>query len=269
MTNQGSAVAIVTGASEGIGRALALHLAGSGEYPNIVLAARNADRLEALRDECQSAGATAAVIATDVADDASCQQLIDQTVARFGRIDTLFNNAGVTMWARFEEIENLDVFRQVMDVNYFGAVYCTRYALPHLRQSGGRLVAVASIAGITGVPTRSGYAASKHAMIGFFDSLRIEIADSGVSVTVVCPDFVVSEIHKRAMQGDGSALGKSPMQKDKIMTAERCAELVATAARDRRRIVITSTRGKFGRLLKIIAPGVIDRIAARAIESGS
>jgi short-subunit dehydrogenase len=125
---------------------------------------------------------------------------------------------------------------------------------------------VASLAGLTGVPERSGYAASKHAMIGFFDSLRIELAGSGVDVSIVCPDFVISEIHKRAIGPDGEPLGESPMVQSRIMTAEECAARIARAIEKRERQVLMSARGKLGRWLKLVAPGVIDRIAAKAIR---
>jgi short-subunit dehydrogenase len=140
--------------------------------------------------------------------------------------------------------------------------------LPHLRTSNGLIVALSSVAGLTGVPTRSGYAATKHALFGFFDSLRIELDGSGVDVTIVAPDFVASEIHKRALQGNGQPLGQSPLDKDKIMPARTCAELIALGMKRRQRLVLTSARGRFARLGKAIAPGLIDRIAKRAIETG-
>jgi NAD(P)-dependent dehydrogenase (short-subunit alcohol dehydrogenase family) len=255
---------IITGASEGIGRALALALAG--QRARLALAARGADRLAELAEACEARGAEAITVTCDVTSEADCQRLVDETVARFGGLDALVANAGRTMWSEFEALEDLRVIEQVMAVNYFGAVYGIRAALPHLRRSGGRLVAIASVAGLTGVPARSGYCASKHALIGFCDSLRIELADSGVSVTVVAPDFVVSEIHRRALGSDGRPLGQSPMQEDKIMTAERCAELIVEAMAERRRMLVTSARGRLGRWLKLIAPALIDRIARRAIE---
>jgi short-subunit dehydrogenase len=169
------------------------------------------------------------------------------------------------MWARVDEIRDTAIFRDVMELNYFSVAWLTIAALPHLKAARGRIVPVASVAGLTGVPSRSAYCASKHAVIGFFDSLRIELAGSGVTVTTVCPDFVVSEIHRRALDGEGRPLGDSPMQESKIMTADECAALMVRAMAARRRLLITSTRGKLGRFLKIFAPGVIDRIAARAI----
>lgn len=255
---------VITGASEGIGRALALEL--SGRPVRLVLAARNGERLAALAEECAGLGADALAVPTDVTDPAQCEAMIHKAVERFGGIDILILNAGATMWSRFDELEDLSILERIMAVNYFGAVYCTRPALPWLKRSRGQIVAVASLAGLTGVPCRSGYCATKHAMVGFFDSLRIELADDGVAVTVIAPDFVVSEIHRRALGPDGRPLGETPMQESRIMTAERCAELIVAATTRRQRLLITSLRGRLGRWIKLVWPGLIDRIARRAIE---
>ena len=260
-------VVIVTGASEGIGRALCLALAP--QRPKLVLSARNAGRLESLAAECRAAGAETLVVAGDLTAEHACRALVDATLAHFGRLDTLVANAGRTMWARVDEVSDASIFREVMELNYFSVVSLTLAALPALKASRGRLVPVASVAGLTGVPARSGYCASKHAMVGFFDSLRIELADTGVTVTLVCPDFVLSEIHRRALDGAGRPLGQSPMQEAKIMTAEACAALMVDAMAARRRMLITSRRGKLGRWLKAFAPGLVDRIAARAIATRS
>ncbi|MGD8733298.1 MAG: SDR family oxidoreductase [Gammaproteobacteria bacterium] len=257
-------VVILTGASEGIGRALALALAP--QRPRLVVAARNLERLETLAEECRALGAEVMPVETDVTDAAQCRRLADNTVATFGRIDTLVANAGVTMWTRLDELEDWSVLEKVMAVNYLGAAYCTMAALPYLRESRGRIVAVASLAGLTGVPERTGYSASKHAMVGFFDSLRIELEDTGVTVTVVAPDFVVTQIHRRALGTDGRPLGETPMQESRIMTAERCAELIVDAMEKRQRLLITSRRGKLGRWVRLVAPGLIDRIAIKAIR---
>lgn len=256
-------VVVITGASEGIGRALAEALAPRGA--KLVLAARNSGRLEALAETCRKAGAEVLVVPGDLTDEAQCRALVEAAVARFGRLDTLVANAGRTMWARADEIRDPQIVRNVMELNYFSVVWLTLAALPHLKAARGRIVPVASVAGLTGVPSRSAYCASKHAVIGFFDSLRIELAGTGVTVTIICPDFVVSEIHRRALDGQGRPLGQSPMQEAKIMTSEECAALMVPAMAARRRMLITSTRGKLGRFLKIFAPGVIDRIAAKAI----
>jgi NAD(P)-dependent dehydrogenase (short-subunit alcohol dehydrogenase family) len=187
---------LITGASEGIGRALALALAGHAAQ--LVLAARSAPRLEELAAECSALGAQVEAVPTDVAQPAACVRCVERAVARFGGLDVLVNNAGITMWSRFEAITDLSVFEQLLAVNVMGSVRLTAAALPHLKASRGLIVAVASIAGLTGVPERTGYAASKHAMVGFFESLRIELRDSGVDVTIIAPDFVISQIHRRA-----------------------------------------------------------------------
>jgi short-subunit dehydrogenase len=268
MPNAPVNVALITGASEGIGRALAHQLAAQGDYDTLVLTARSQERLASLAAELEEHDVVTVCLPADLTEPSQCTALIEKTLEQCGRLDTLFNNAGATMWAPFSETTDLDVFKHVMDVNYFGALYCTHAALPALTRSRGRIVVVASLAGITGVPCRTGYCASKHAVIGFFESLRIELQGSGVSVTIVAPDFVVSSIHKRALTGDGTPLGDSPMQEGKIMSAERCAALIAKAAQRRERLRITSLRGKLGRYVRLLFPGFIDRIATRAIDKG-
>jgi NAD(P)-dependent dehydrogenase (short-subunit alcohol dehydrogenase family) len=257
-------VVIITGASEGIGRALSLALAP--QRPKIVLAARNAERLGSLCREVEALGAKGLVAPTDLTEEGECRGLIEQAVAEWGGIDLLVNNAGGTMWTMLEEIEDTSIFERLMRLNYLGSALCTYYALPHLKRSRGRIVGVSSVAGLTGVPTRTAYAASKHAMFGFFDSLRVELMGTGVSVTMVAPDFVLSEIHKRALGGDGQPLGRSPLQQGRIMTAEECAQRMVPAIERRERMLLLSPRSKAGYFLKFLAPGLVDRIAAKAIR---
>ena len=259
-------VVVLTGASSGIGRELALALAA--EHPRLVLAARDADRLAAVAARCRAAGAQALVVPTDVGDENACRALVARAVATFGGIDALFLNAGQDMWARLDELADRSLLERLMRVNYLGCAWLAAAALPHLEARRGRLVVVSSLAGLTGVPTRTGYAASKHALHGFFDSLRCELHGSGVTVTLVCPDFVVSEIHRRAWGPDGRPLGESPMDESKLMTAAQCARAILRAARRRRRLVLLSWRGKLGRWVRLVAPGLIDRIARRAVERG-
>ncbi len=198
---------LITGASEGIGRALALALAAPGV--RLALNARNAARLAQAAAECAARGAAVLALPADVSQQQDCAQLVARAVERFGGLDILVNNAGITMWSRFDAISDFSVFERLLSVNYLGAVYTTAAALPHLRAARGLIVAVASIAGLTGVPERTAYAASKHALVGFFESLRIELAGSGVDVTLIAPDFVVSEIHRRAIGPDGAPLGQN------------------------------------------------------------
>ena len=257
-------VIVLTGASEGIGRALALALASA--RARLVLAARSAERLATLAQECVARGAQVLVVPTDVSKRADCTALVDAALARFNAIDVLLHNAGSTMWSRLDELEDPEVLERLIRTNYLGAAWITWRALPALVAARGRIVAISSMAGLIGVPTRTGYSASKHAMFGFFDSLRIELAGKGVSVTVVAPDFVRSEIHRRAIGPDGKPLGQSPMQEAKIMTADECAAIVLRATLERRRLAFTSTRAKFFRWFKLLAPGLVDRLAARAIR---
>lgn len=257
-------VVIITGASEGIGRALALALAP--QKPKLVLAARNVARLEELKGEVEALGASALIVPTDVTDQEACKALIDTTVAQLGGIDVLVNNAGGTMWTLLEEIEDISIFERLMRLNYLGSVYPTFFAVPHLKRSKGRIVGISSVAGLIGVPTRTAYSASKHAMFGFFDSLRVELQGTGVSVTMVAPDFVVSEIHRRALGPDGKPLGVSPIQESKVMTSAECAALIVPAMEKRERLLLTSSRGRLGRWLKLIAPQFMDNLAVKAIR---
>ena len=257
-------VIIITGASEGIGRALAQALATQG--PKLILAARNAERLAILVAAVETAGAAAIAVPTDVTDEADCRALVAAAVTTYGGLDVLVNNAGGTMWTLFAEITDIGIFERLMRLNYLSGVYCTYHALPHIIARRGQIVAVSSVAGLTGVPTRTGYAAAKHAMFGFFESLRVELTGTGVAITMVAPDYVLSEIHRRALGADGAAIGKSPMQEDKIMTAAQCAGRIVAAMENRKRLLITSRRGKLGRWIRLIAPGLVDRIALKAIR---
>jgi short-subunit dehydrogenase len=257
--------AIITGASSGIGREMALQLAGEGAW--LTLAARRKEKLEVLAEQCRARGGRALLVPTDVSDKMQCKGLIEQAVDEYGRIDTLFNNAGITMWAKFEDMQTLDPFEQVMKVNYLGSLYCTYYALPYLKQSQGRIVAVSSLAGKTGVPMRTGYSASKFAIAGFFSGIRIELMQYGISVTLVFPDFVKTDTRLQAFGPDGKVLGYRPLRKGKrMMTVEDCSRKILLATAKRKRESILSTRGKFVELFKLILPGLVDQKAVKAVR---
>jgi short-subunit dehydrogenase len=257
---------VVTGASQGIGKALCLELAA--RRPKLVLAARDAAALEAVAAACRTRGAETLVVPTDVADEASSRSLVERTVERFSGVDVLVNNAGMGMLARFEDVTDLSLYDRLMRVNYLGSVYPTFYALPHLKKSRGQIVAVSSLAGLSGVPMRTAYAATKHAQMGFFDSLRIELRGTGVSVTVIAPYFVRSEIRKRALGPDGRTVETSPVREAEIMSAEECARLMVRAMERRQRILVMSLKGRLGRWAKLVAPGLVDRMAAEAVRKG-
>jgi short-subunit dehydrogenase len=252
-------VIIVTGASSGIGRALALQLAGQGA--KVVLAARRAELLEQVAAACRQAGGEALAVPTDVADQAQCRALIEKTVAAFDGLDMLVNNAGLTVIARLEDYTDLSLFQHTIDVNFYGAVYCTYYALPHLIRSRGRIVAVSSLGGKAPLPFNSPYIASKFAMHGFFDTLRIELRRHGVSVTIICPYWVVTGFHEAQLDMDGKPRGRRgrAIYTKNMMSAERCAEVVLRAA-DRRQREVLMGPGRLIAWLKLLAPGLLDRM---------
>ena len=255
---------LLTGASEGIGRALALELARGGAC--LTLIARNESRLKTLAAEVEALGGQALAIVADVTVPEDAPRMVAAAMNAFGALDILVLNAGGSMWAAFDAMEDpAGAARDLMELNFFSCVRITRAALPHLKRSKGLIVPVASVAGLAGIPTRTLYAASKHAVVGFFESLRVELRTTGVDITIIAPDFVVTELHRRALGPDGRPVGHGTLDPRKVMTAEACARLIAKAMKKRQRLLITSARGRFGRWLKLVAPGLVDRIAARAV----
>ncbi len=249
-------VIIITGASSGIGRALAIESAKQGAF--LVLAARSNDALKQLQTELGNQSQILTVI-TDVTIENDCKCLIDKTLAHFGRIDVLINNAGISMRALFEEL-NLEVVRKVMDVNFWGTVYCTKYALPWLLKTGGSLVGVSSIAGYKGLPGRTGYSASKFAMQGFLEVVRIENLKKGLHVLIACPGFTRSNIRKVALAKDGSAQGESPRNEDKMMSAEEVAIHILKAIKKRKPELILTMQGKLTVWLNKFFPEWVDKM---------
>lgn len=249
-------VVIITGASSGIGKALAYAFAAEG--CRLVLAARRIDLLEVLKKDL--APAEVLIQQTDVSIENDCRTLIDRAVGHFGRIDILINNAGISMRAVFEEVE-LSVIRKLMDVNFWGTVYCTKFALPHLLRTMGSVVGIISIAGYIGLPGRTGYAASKFAVRGFLDTLRIENLKKGLHVLVAAPSFTASEVRMAALTADGSKQGETPRNEGKMMSPEKCAGYIVRAVKKRRRqLILTFMEGKISVLLGKFFPGLTDRL---------
>lgn len=257
---------IITGASSGIGWELAKLFAEQGTC--LTLAARQTGKLEELVAICQTMGANAISVPTDVTNSTQCKAMVDAALKAYGRIDVLINNAGSTMWARLDEITDLSIFEKIITTNYLGSVYSTYYALPSLKKTRGQIVSINSLTGKAGVPTRTGYAASKHAMVGFFDSLRVELRGTGVSVTTIYPGFVDTGVQARGFGPDGKPLGFTPLQKDNIMPTAECARLSMRAIKARKREEVMTLRGKLGQWIKLIAPAMVDRITAKAIAQG-
>lgn len=250
---------VITGASSGIGKALALRLADEGA--NLALASRSQERLEEVAAECQRRGVAALVVPTDVSDEAQCQELMTQAYSQFGQIDVLINNAGVGAFSKLEDMPNLQLLKQVMEVNFYGLVYCTYYALPYLKATRGRLVNISSLGGKFAVPYNTPYCSSKFALMGFSDALRMELSDSGVSVTVVCPYWVITEFHEneRDSQGRRHGPGGRDIYTRNMMTADTCARIIIHAAKRRKREVVMGP-GWLASWLKLIAPGLLDKL---------
>lgn len=249
-------VVVITGASSGIGRALAIEFASKGA--RLSLGARRTDLLDKLQAELT--GTELLISKTDVSIESDCQLLIEETVKRFGQIDVLINNAGISMRALFEEVD-LKVIKQVMDVNFYGTVYCTKYALPHLLKTKGSLVGVISIAGFVGLPGRTGYSASKFAIRGFLDTIRIENLKKGLHVLVAAPGFTASEVRKVALSNDGTQQGETPRDESKMMSAEECARHIVHAVEKRKReIILTFVEGKLTVFLGKFFPSLLDKL---------
>ncbi len=257
---------VITGASSGIGKELALQLSKTDS--RLVLAARNLEKLKEVRKNCELNDSDILIIKTDVSKKEDCKNLISKTIEKFGKIDILVNNAGITMWAKFDEIKDISIFEKIINVNYLGSVYCTYYALPYLKKTKGQIIGISSLTGKNGVPTRTAYAASKHAMAGFFDSLRIELSDEGVDITMIFPGFVKTDIRKNALGNEGKTLGKSHIDEKGVMSVEKCAEIIIKGIKKRKREIIMTTRGKIGIFLKPFFPKLIDKIAKKSIDTG-
>ncbi|PKO40539.1 MAG: short chain dehydrogenase [Betaproteobacteria bacterium HGW-Betaproteobacteria-3] len=260
-------VIVITGASDGIGAELARQLARAhGAQIALVLAARNAPALEAVAQQCQAQGAQTLVVPTDVSDPAQCRALIAAAVDRFGRLDTLVNNAGVSAQALFADVTDLAWYEDLMRVNLWGSVWCTHAALAHLKAARGRVVAVSSLAGLVGVPGRTAYSASKFAMTGFFEALRAELKGAGVSVTTAYPGVVATQIRHRGYNAAGQPAGVSGLREDDAMSVEACARLILQGMQARQREVVMTGKGKLGRWLKLLAPGLVENMALAALK---
>jgi short-subunit dehydrogenase len=257
---------LITGASSGIGAELARQLAAQGAW--LVLTARRDHELDVVAQECIAAGGRAVYVVGDITDPHHAEHVVQRGVAAYGTLQVVINNAGVGGHFTVDAVTDLTVYDRIMRVNYLGAVYTTHFALPHLVASRGRLVSMSSLAGKTGVPCRAAYAASKHAMQGFFDSLRIELQGTGVSVTSVCPGFVQTPIRAAALGADGAPRGVSHIREQHAMSVEECAEDAIRAIVARKRELIMTTRGRMGAVLRPVLPALIDRIAANALRAG-
>ena len=250
-------VVIITGASSGIGKACAWVFAQAGAQ--VVLAARNLKKLNLVCKELHEAGFTALAVQADVSKEEDCQRLISEAILEFQGVDVLINNAGISMRATLEQAE-VAVIRQLMEINFFGTVYCTKYALPYLLKRKGSVVGVSSIAGYKGLPGRTGYSASKFAMHGFLEALRLENLKKGLHVLIACPGFTASNIRNTALGSDGNMQGESPRDEQKMMQPEEVAEFILKAVLRRQNSLILTRNGKLTVWLNKFIPKWVDRL---------
>jgi NAD(P)-dependent dehydrogenase (short-subunit alcohol dehydrogenase family) len=248
-----SKVVLVTGASSGIGLALARLALEQGAF--VAACARN---LQKLTDAFPAADPEYFLaIQADVRHEADCERFVAAAAAKWGRVDVLINNAGISMRALFEEA-SLDVMRELMDINFWGAVYCTHFALPHILKTQGVIVGVSSIAGYRGLPGRTGYSASKFAMQGFLEALRTEMLRTGVHVMWVCPGFTASNIRNVALGAEGRPQGETPLEESRLMSADQCASIILDGIARKRRTLVMTGQGKLTVLLNKLFPGFVD-----------
>ncbi|MCJ0762682.1 SDR family oxidoreductase [Variovorax terrae] len=260
---------VITGASDGIGAEMARQLARThGAGAALVLAARNEEALQAVAAQCRELGAQVLVVKTDVSVEAQCRALIAAAMQAFGRLDALINNAGVSAQALFSDVraEDLAWYENLMRVNLWGSVWCTHAALAHLKATRGQIVAVSSLAGLMGVPGRTAYSATKFAMTGFFEALRAELRGAGVSVTTAYPGVVATQIRYRGYNAQGVAAGASGLKEDDAMSTEECARLILEGMERRQREVVMTARGRLGRFMKLVAPGLVEKMALAALK---
>lgn len=250
-------IIMITGAASGIGKALAAECARRGA--KLSLADRNREQLDAVCNQLREGGADVALSVVDVTREADCQRFTAETLKAFGRIDVLINNAGISMRALFEEVD-LEVLRRVMDVNFWGAVYCTKYTLPELLKTRGSVAGVSSIAGYKGLPGRTGYSASKFALQGFLEVVRIENMKKGLHVLIACPGFTSSNIRNVALSKDGSAQGESPLNESNLMQPEEVARQICDAIEKRKHRLTMTTQGKMTVLLNKFFPKFMDKM---------
>jgi NAD(P)-dependent dehydrogenase (short-subunit alcohol dehydrogenase family) len=251
-------VVLITGATSGIGRACAVVFGQAGAQ--IAFTGRDEARLLETSEQLKSIGISQLAIRADVGEEADCHRAVEETIQRFGRLDVLINNAGISMRAVFADA-SLDVIRRLMQTNFFGTVYTTKYALPFLLKSQGSVVGVSSIAGYRGLPGRTGYSASKFAMNGFLESLRTELLPQGVHVLTACPGFTASNIRNTALAADGSAQGESPRDEAQMMSSEEVAQHILQAVQARRPTLVLTGKGKLTVFLNKWLPAkIMDRL---------
>lgn len=257
---------LITGAASGLGRILAMDLARKGNH--LALFDLNSEQLTETCRICEELGGKALPIVGDVTKPEDCQRFVEAAVQRYEAIDALIANAGISMWARFEDVKDLSVFPRLMQVNYLGVVYCTYYALPFLRKSRGRIVAISSIQGKIGVPYHTGYVASKHAVQGFFNALRTELKGTGVDILLVLPHWLTgTRLREHAYGKDGAPLGNTRSRHSReSVTVEACSQAIIRAMEKRQRELVIPPKLKALPWLSLISPRLVEYIVSRKVD---
>ncbi len=250
-------VVIITGSSSGIGKSCAFEFSKLGA--NLMLVARSEIKLREISEEINKNGGNSTFFATDVSIEKECNEMVQKTISFFGQIDILVNNAGISMRSIFNDL-SLSVFEKVMNVNFWGAVYCTKYALPYILKNKGSVVGVSSIAGHKGLPGRTAYSASKFALQGFLESLRIENHNNNLHVLIICPGFTSSNIRKKALQGDGLQQGESPRVEKKMMSSEKVALYMINAIQKKKNNLVLTSNGRLMVFLNKFFPKLVDKL---------
>ncbi|MDZ4668301.1 MAG: SDR family oxidoreductase [bacterium] len=259
-------VVIITGASSGIGKACAFAFSKQGA--SVVLAARNIEKLNLVASEIISLGGKALAVQCDIRKESDCKNLINLTIQNFNQINVLVNNAGLSMRALFNEVE-VSVLGELMQTNFWGAVYCTKHALPYLLQSKGSVIAVNSWAGFTGLPARTGYTASKFALLGFMESLRVENLNTGIHVGTIFPGYTASNIRNTALNAQGNQQLDSPLDESKLMKPQKVAEYVVKMVQQRRKYHITTFMGRITYWVNKFFPSFIDKQIYKVVSKES
>jgi short-subunit dehydrogenase len=255
-------VVIITGGSSGIGLALAREFGSHGS--KVMITGRKANLIHETVANLRKDGIEIEGFVGDVSIEKDNERMAAEALAKFGRIDVLINNAGITMRALFEEVE-LDVVKKVMDINFYGALYATKYCLPQIIKNKGSVIGISSIAGFRGLPGRTGYSASKFALNGFLEVLRTEFLKRDVHVLTACPGFTSSNIRKNALTKDGTIQGESPRAEDEMMSAEECARHIYRATVRRKSRLILTAQGKFAVFLNKVFPAIADKLVYNAM----
>lgn len=250
-------VVVITGGSSGIGRALAEKFGAEGS--KIVITGRTPEALEVTANSLQGHGIEVLPLQADASQEKDNERMVEAIMERFGRIDILINNAGISMRALFEDVD-IDVIRKVMDINFYGALYATKACLPSVIENKGSVVGISSIAGYRGLPARVGYSASKFALQGFLEALRTELLFKDVHVLTACPGFTSSNIRKKSLTADGTAQGESPRDEKEMMSSEECARRIYKAVKKRKKILILTRQGKLTVFFNKLFPGFMDKL---------